>query len=98
MVQITGKFEMVKSENFVSHLKAMGVPAALAEEVDKIAPRLEFVHNGDKIKVIVQLDEPVSIELVLNQEVEEVFGDFKVKTYQDEDPATPDAVKTFKRL
>ncbi|KAK9879062.1 hypothetical protein WA026_003877 [Henosepilachna vigintioctopunctata] len=135
MVQISGKYELVRSENFASHLISLGLPEDSAKAAEQLKPIYEIKHDGDNIAIDVTTNgSSRHIDLVLNKEVDEpsafgttlkthsvldgdtlilntklqngkketrihkFSGSEVIVTYQDEDPATPDAIRVFKRL
>ncbi|XP_044761415.1 fatty acid-binding protein, liver-like [Coccinella septempunctata] len=71
MVQITGKYELVKSENFSAYLVGVGLPEDKAKEVDKIKPTYDIKHEGDKICVDVDQMPDLHVEYILNKEIDE---------------------------
>ncbi|XP_045461515.1 fatty acid-binding protein, liver-like [Harmonia axyridis] len=71
MVQITGKYQLVKSENFAAYLIGIGLPEDKSNEVDKIKPTYDIKHEGDKICVDVDLMADLHVEYILNKEIDE---------------------------
>ncbi|KAK9885148.1 hypothetical protein WA026_010659 [Henosepilachna vigintioctopunctata] len=72
MAQITGKYELVKSEYFAEHLVALGLPKDKAQDFENIRAIHEFTQNGDKISFVFHVDPKYHSEFILGQEVEEI--------------------------
>ncbi|KAL3279173.1 hypothetical protein HHI36_016687 [Cryptolaemus montrouzieri] len=71
MPQITGKYELVKSENWATYLVAHGIPEDLAKKAESGAATYDIEQNGDNITVDSKGERPFHNVLVLNKEVEE---------------------------
>ncbi|MBD3011549.1 hypothetical protein, partial [Streptomyces sp. 5-10] len=90
MVQISGKYEVVRADNFETHLLSMGAPKEVVEKVKDFKAVQEFKHNGNKITVDIH-DDGFHSDLILNQEVDEkLSADLTIKTtaYLDGDTLT----------
>ncbi|CAH1375108.1 unnamed protein product [Tenebrio molitor] len=75
MVQIAGKYQHVKNENFLEYLVAIGVPEDRAKAVDARKPTLEVAVDGNKISVniINSGEEKVLSTFILDKEVDEAM-------------------------
>ncbi|KAJ8976341.1 hypothetical protein NQ317_009793 [Molorchus minor] len=49
MVQVGGRFQLIRNDNFRQHLVALGVPEDRAKEVDAIRPILEIIVNKNEV-------------------------------------------------
>jgi hypothetical protein len=72
MVQIAGKYQHVKNENFVEYLVTLGIPEDKAKAADTLKPKLEVVVDGNKISLNSDSGvENASSTFILGQEVDE---------------------------
>ncbi|KAJ3667011.1 hypothetical protein Zmor_002422 [Zophobas morio] len=71
-MSVGGTFQLVKNENFVEYLTALGIPEDKAKLADSLKPKLQVVVDGKKISL--NSDSGVdnaSSTLTLGEEVDE---------------------------
>jgi hypothetical protein len=76
MVQIAGKYQHVKNENFLEYLVSIGVPEDRAKVADARKPTLEVAVDGNKISVSINSgdgEEKASSTFILGEEVDEAL-------------------------
>ncbi|XP_018569947.1 fatty acid-binding protein, liver [Anoplophora glabripennis] len=72
MVQIGGRFQLIRNERFWEHLAALGIPEERAKVVDATKPILEVRIEGKDVTISTILDDStVSSNFILNEEVDE---------------------------
>jgi hypothetical protein len=72
ILQIAGKYQHVKNENFVEYLVTLGIPEDKAKAADTLKPKLEVVVDGNKISLNSDSGvENASSTFILGQEVDE---------------------------
>ncbi|XP_068897849.1 fatty acid-binding protein, adipocyte-like [Tenebrio molitor] len=76
MVQIAGKYQHVRNENFLEYLLSIGVPEDRAKVADARKPTLEVAVDGNKISVNINSgdgEEKASSTFILGEEVDEAL-------------------------
>ncbi|KAK4881868.1 hypothetical protein RN001_005187 [Aquatica leii] len=70
MVQINGHYQLVKNENFVEYLEALGAPIDMIRKVTGPDITTEIVQEKNKITI---KSKGANVVLILDEEVDEVL-------------------------